>query len=57
MAKKEKSGRRWAVHFIRKRMELLGSVYAPDQEAAPATAIAEFKLTDEQAMRLVIDER
>jgi hypothetical protein len=38
-------------------MKLLGSVYAPDQEAARAAAIAEFKLTPEQAKRLVVDER
>jgi hypothetical protein len=32
-------------------------LYAPDQDAARAAAIEEFKLNPEQAKRLVLDER
>jgi hypothetical protein len=52
----EKPAKRWTARLIRKKMEVLGIVYAPDQEAARAAAITEFKLTAEQAKRLVLDE-
>jgi hypothetical protein len=32
----------------------LGVVYAPDQKAAEAAAIAEFKIADEQRRRLIV---
>jgi hypothetical protein len=58
MAKhQEKPAKRWIVRIIRTKMEVLGTVNAPDQEAARAAAIAEFRLTAEQAKRLVLDER
>jgi hypothetical protein len=58
MAKQEKPAtKRWTARLIRKKMEVLGIVYAPDQEAARAAAIAEFKLSAEQAKRLVLDRR
>jgi hypothetical protein len=45
---------RWAVRLIRKRGELLGVVYAPDEAAAIEAAVQEFGLTDEQRKRLVL---
>jgi hypothetical protein len=53
----EKPAKRWTARLIRKKMEVLGTIYAPDEAAARAAAIAEFKLTAEQAKRLVLDER
>jgi hypothetical protein len=58
MAKQqEKPAKRWTARLIRKKMEVLGTVNAPEEQAARAAAIAEFKLTAEQAKRLVLDER
>jgi hypothetical protein len=45
------------VALIRKRGELLGTVDAPDKEAAEAAAVEAFKLTDEQRKRLVVQEQ
>jgi hypothetical protein len=36
-------------------MDVLGVVYAGDKEGAAAEAIREFKVTPEQARRLVIE--
>jgi hypothetical protein len=49
--------RSWRVAIIRKRAQYLGSVEAPDQKAAEAAAGAEFKRSDEQRRRLVVQER
>jgi hypothetical protein len=46
--------RRWAVRLIRKRAELLGVVYAPDEAAAIEAAVKEFGLTDQQRKRIVL---
>jgi hypothetical protein len=46
--------RRWAVRLIRKRAELLGVVYAPDEAAAIDAAVKEFSLVDEQRKRLAL---
>jgi hypothetical protein len=57
--KKKSSGlslRTWRVAIIRKRGEFLGTVEAPDQEAAEAAAVEAFNLTDEQRKRLVVQE-
>jgi len=48
--------RQWRASIIRKRMEILGRVAAADRDAAEAAAVAEFKLTDEQRKRLLIEE-
>jgi len=48
--------RTWHVLIIRKRGEFLGTVEAPDREAAEAAAIERFELTDEQRKRLVLRE-
>jgi hypothetical protein len=45
---------RWAVRLIRKRGELLGVVYAPDEAAAIDAAVKEFGLTAEQRKRIVL---
>jgi hypothetical protein len=43
--------------LIRKRAERLGTLYAPDRDAAEAAAVEEFGLTDEQRKRFVIQEQ
>jgi hypothetical protein len=43
--------------LIRAKAERLGTVYAPDREAAEAAAVEQFKLNDEQRKRLVIQEQ
>ena len=48
--------RDWRIGLIRKRFERLGRVAAADRDAAEAEAVAEFKLTDEQRKRLLIEE-
>jgi hypothetical protein len=35
----------------------LGDVQAPDEKAAEAAAVVEFKLTDDQRKRVVVQER
>lgn len=47
----------WTARLIRKRMEVLGIVYAPDHDAAIDEAVRHFKLTPEQQKRLVVDAR
>jgi hypothetical protein len=39
-----------AVSIIRKHLEYLDRVDAPDREAAEAIAVTEFDLTDEQGL-------
>ena len=46
--------RRWAVRLIRKRAELQGVVYAPNEAAAIDAAVQEFGITDEQRRRLML---
>jgi hypothetical protein len=46
--------RSWRVSFIRKRGQYLGTVEAPNEKAAEATAVAEFDLGDGQRKRLVV---
>jgi hypothetical protein len=45
---------RWAVRLIRKRAELLGVVYAPDEPSAIEAAVQEFGITDEQRKRIML---
>jgi hypothetical protein len=49
--------RAWRVSIIRKRWQYLGTVDAPNEKAAAATAVAEFNLNDEQRRRLVLQEQ
>jgi hypothetical protein len=47
------AARIWRVSVIRKRLEHVGRVTAPDQAAA---AVAEFGLKDHERKRLVLQE-
>jgi hypothetical protein len=49
--------RMWRASLIKKRTVFLGYVHAPDREAAEAVAIEEYKLTDLDRRRLVIQEQ
>jgi hypothetical protein len=56
-APKKKPGeklRPWRVLLMRARAQQLGIVYAVDQKAAEAAAIAEFKIGDDQRHRLIV---
>jgi hypothetical protein len=43
--------------ILRNRAFYLGDVQAPDEGAAEAAAVSEFKLSDEQRKRLLVQER
>ena len=47
--------RSWRV--ARNRSHYLGDVEAPDEKSAEAAAAVEFKLSDEQRKRIVVQER
>jgi hypothetical protein len=49
--------RSWRVSLIRKRVQYLGFVTAPDAEAAKAAAVKEIKLSAERRRRLLVQER
>jgi hypothetical protein len=49
--------RSWRVSILRARAQYLGDVLAPDEKAAEAAAVTEFKLDQEQRRRLVVRER
>ena len=49
--------RSWRVSILRSRAYPLGTVEAPNAKAAEAAAMKEFKLSDEQRRRLVVQER
>jgi hypothetical protein len=56
-APKKKPGeklRPWRAFLRRARAQELGVVYAPDEKAAEAAAIAEFKIGEDQRRRLVV---
>jgi hypothetical protein len=44
----------WRASLLRSRAHLLGIVYAPDEKAAEAAAIAEFKIGEDMRRRLVV---
>ena len=48
--------RTWHVSLLRARAIYLGTVEAPDEKAAEATAVERFGLNDEQSRRLVVRE-
>jgi hypothetical protein len=48
--------RDWRVSIIRKQLEDLGRVSASDREAAQAAADEQFKLSDEQLRRVIVQE-
>jgi hypothetical protein len=49
--------RSWRLAILRSRAHYLGDVQAPDEGAAEAGAVSEFKLSDEQRKRLLVQER
>lgn len=53
----KKPERAWRASLIKSRSQFLGLVYAPDRKAAETVAVEEFKLTDQQRARLVIQEQ
>ena len=48
--------RSWRVTLLRGRAQPLGTVEAPDERAAEAAAVQQFKLSDEQRKRLAVRE-
>jgi hypothetical protein len=46
--------RPWRVALMRARTHYLGVVYAPDEKAAEAAAIAEYKIGEDQRRRLIV---
>jgi len=46
--------RSWRASLMRSRGQRLGIVYAADEKSAEATAIAEFKIGEEQRRRLIV---
>jgi hypothetical protein len=47
----------WRVAVLRGRAKHLGDVQAPDEKSAEVAAVEEFKLSNEQRRRLVVQER
>jgi hypothetical protein len=52
--KKPPKLRPWRVALMRARTHYLGVVYAPDEKAAEAAAIAEYKIGEDQRRRLIV---
>jgi hypothetical protein len=48
---------RWAIYLIRKRGELLGSVEAPDEQAAIRAAIEKYNITDPERQKRLVAQR
>jgi len=48
--------RRWRVVLLRHKGEILGTVEAPDGEAAKAAAAVQFDLDEVQRNRIVVQE-
>ena len=49
--------RRWRVSILRQRAHNLGTIEAPDREAAETEAVKLFGLTEEQRKRLAVREQ
>ena len=49
--------RSWRVAILRNRAYYLGDIQAPDEKSAEAAAAVQFKLSDEQRKRIVLQER
>ena len=50
------TSRRWRVVLLRARGEILGTVEAPDAEAAKAAAAVQFELDEVRRNRLMVQE-
>jgi hypothetical protein len=48
--------RTWRASLLKRRVEYLGKVHAPNSTAAEAAAIKEFSLNDAQRGRLLLQE-
>jgi hypothetical protein len=48
--------RRWRVVLLRAKGEILGTVEAPDVQAAKAAAAVQFELDDFQRNRIIVQE-
>jgi hypothetical protein len=48
--------RSWRVTILRNRAHYLGDVQAPDEGAPEAAAVSEFKLSDGQRKRLLVQK-
>jgi hypothetical protein len=54
LARKERLSPRWDIYLVRSTpAQLLGTVEAPNADAAIETAIQEFDVNDEHAKRLI----
>ena len=49
--------RSWRVSILRAQAQYRGDVKAPDQRSAEAEAVRQFKLSDDERKRLVLQER
>ena len=48
--------RTWRASLLKKRVEYLGKIRAPNSTGAEAAAIEEFRLNDDQRRRLMLQE-
>jgi hypothetical protein len=48
--------RRWRVVLLRHKGEILGTVEAPDAEAAKAAAAVQFELDEARRSRIIVQE-
>jgi hypothetical protein len=58
---KKKTGtaklRTWRVSILRNRVQFLGFVEAPNRQGAEAAAAKQFNISEEQRLRLILQER
>ena len=52
----KRMGRRWRVVLLRAKGEILGTVEAPDAQAAKAAAAVQFELDEIQRNRIMVQE-
>ena len=52
----KRMSRRWRVVLLRAKGEILGTVEAPDAQAAKAAAAVQFELDDIQCNRIMLQE-
>jgi hypothetical protein len=52
----KRMSRRWRVVLLRSKGEILGTVEAPDAQAAKAAAAVQFELDDVQRSRILVQE-
>jgi hypothetical protein len=52
----KRMSRRWRVVLLRHKGEILGTVEAPDAEAAKAAAAVQFELDEARRSRIIVQE-